>query len=290
MIEPIESRALKGINKATEQIHVAAQFISMVGEFFTAKQADGSHANMGWLGIKEKFISNTFGPENQYVMELSPELMQLTILDIHDKHWHELNLKGVTQKEGVKWVRGIMKKHQLEGAKKYKIAPPYDLPAYAIFKDKKFKKSPKKAFVGFSKLRSWGEYFVNKHKMRFEFASPTRTWPHHFDHGSYVPLVKLKSGEVSKSISLGLAIHDGMIDEPYFYISAWQKGKELDLSKMKDLSTGYWLNEGFKGAVLPVMDLVDELNFENRIDAYFTEAIDQLLTLLKYKRKTGNGK
>jgi hypothetical protein len=59
---------------------------------------------------------------------------------------------------------------------------------------------------------------------------------------------------------------------------------------MKELSTGYWLNDGFKGAVLPVLDLVDDLNFEERIDSYFEEAIEQLLKLVKYKRKRVNGK
>lgn len=290
MIEHIEKKELKQINKATEQIHVAAQYLAMIGECLLENKDDGSHANMGWLSMKEKFISHAFGPDERFVLELSPEHMQLTLLDIQDKRWHELDLKGLSQKEALKWIKGKLKDLKVENVKKYKISPPYDLPAYADFKDKKFKKSPKKAFLGFSKLRSWAEHFVNKHKLPFEFASASRTWPHHFDHASYIPLVKLKSGEVSKSISLGLAIHDGMIDEPYFYISAWQKGKELDLSKMKELSSGYWLNDGFKGAVLPVLDLVDDHSYEEKIDAYFTQAIDQLLKLLNYKPKAGNGK
>ena len=58
MIEAIESKELKGINKATEQIHVAVQYISMAGEFLTEHAKDGSHANMGWLSMKEKFISH----------------------------------------------------------------------------------------------------------------------------------------------------------------------------------------------------------------------------------------
>jgi hypothetical protein len=290
MIEAIESKELKGINKATEQLHVASQYISMAGEFLAEKQNDGSHANMGWLSMKEKFISHPFGNKEQFVFELSPELMQLTLADIKNKSCSTLDLKGVMQDEGVVWIRQKLSENKIAGAKKYRIQLPYDLPDYANFKGKKFKKSPKKAFLGFSKLRTWAEYFVNKHKSEFEYASATRTWPHHFDHASYIPLEKNKSGEVIKSISLGLAIHDGMIDEPYFYISAWQKDKKLDLSKMKELSAGYWLNDGFKGAVFPVLDLVDDLTFEERIDSYFKEAIEQLLKLLKYKRRTANGK
>ena len=283
MVEAIGSSELKGINKATEQIHSAAQFLSAFGEYLGRRCEDGSHSNMGWLTIKEKFITHPVGGKEEYVLELSPEKMEITLVDLKEKTWTSIKLKGETKDSTLEWIKTKLQKNGTDGASEYRLAFPYELPEYAHLNGEKFKHSPKKAFLAFSKLRSWGEYFINKHKVAFEFAEDSRTWPHHFDHSSYIPLKKTKSGEISKSITIGLAIHDGMIDEPYFYISAWNMSKKLDLSEMKDLSSGYWLNESFKGAVLPVNDLADDLLFEEKVDNFYNEAKAQLLKLLKYK-------
>ncbi|GLR18479.1 hypothetical protein [Portibacter lacus] len=290
MIEPIERKELKGINKATEQIHVAIQFLSMAGEFLVDKKDDHSNANLGWMPVKEKFITHPFGADKNYVMELSPGDMTVTLLNVSDASHDVIGLKGKTQKEVTKWIKDKLKALKIEGGSKYKIAPPYDLPKYADVKDKTFKKPSKRAVLGFTKLRTWAEHFVNKYKMPYPSADTTRTWPHHFDHASYIPLAQNKKGEDIKSIGMGLAIHDDMIAEPYFYISVWEKDKAHDLSKMKALSSGYWLNDGFKGAVLPIFDLEDDLTFESRIDAFFTESLDQINKILQQKVKKKNGK
>ena len=218
-------------------------------------------------------------------MVLKPENLELGFLDANNKLIQKIGLKGLKQKEGVKWVTKMLKSLKT-GHSNYKIDYHYDMPEYANMLDTKFKKSPKKAFAAFSKLRTWGEHFIMKYKSTFPTASPSRTWPHHFDHATYIPLTKLKSGKVSKSISFGLAIHDGMINEPYFYISAWSKNKVMNTSGLPDLKHGYWLNDGFKGAVLPIFDVMDILNFEDQmaaIDSFFQDAIKELLNYLPYK-------
>lgn len=292
MIDAITKSEIKSINKATEQIHTAAQYLSMAGKFLCEPKDDDSHTNMGWLTMKEKFISHPLGSEAKYFLSLHPETLKLEWLDHNNHLLDSLALKGLTQKAGTKWVKAKIKELKITPSR-YKIDIHYDLPEYANMDGKKFRKSPKKAFAAFSKLRNWADHYVNKYKLDFSLADETRTWPHHFDHASYIPLTKLKSGEVTKSISLGLAIHDGMINEPYFYISAWAKNKELDLSAMAALSAGYWLNESFKGAVLPIFDIthIDDFSRQQQeIDAYFTESIAQLLKLIKYKPKTVNAK
>ena len=292
MIEEINKSEIKSINRATEQIHTAAQYLSMAGKFLSEPKDDDSHTNMGWLSMKEKFISNPLGTETKYFLSLHPATLTLGLLDHNNHLIDSIALKGLTQKEGSKWIKSKIKELKITPSR-YKMDIHYDLPDYANMEGKKFKKSPKKAFAAFSKLRNWADYYVNKYKVEFSMASETRTWPHHFDHASYIPLTKLKSGEVTKSLSMGLAIHDGMINEPYFYISAWAKNKKLDLSEMTELSAGYWLNVSFKGAVLPVFDITSLDDFEKQqeqIDAYFTESIAQLLKLIKYNPKTVNAK
>ncbi len=291
MVEPISKADAKSINKATEQIHAAAQFLAMAGKFMCDPKDDDSHTNMGWLPMKEKFITHPLGQKDKYFLVLNPAEMRMGFLDASNHIIDTFALKGKTQKEGTKWIKGKIKDFNLTSTK-YKIDPHYDLPLYAQMVDKKFRKSPKKAFGAFALLRNWAEFYINKYKMQFPDPGDTRTWPHHFDHASYTPLARLKSGEVTKSISLGLAIHDGMINEPYFYISAWSKNKKLDLNKMESLGAGYWLNDAFKGAVLPIFDVLEIPEFEqqqNAIDSFFSESIEQLIGLINYKPKSVNG-
>ena len=63
MLEPIGIKELKSINKATETIHIAAQYLSMAGKYLTEPMDDDSHTNMGWLPMKEKFITHPLGKE-----------------------------------------------------------------------------------------------------------------------------------------------------------------------------------------------------------------------------------
>ncbi|GEM_PF-2215437 len=287
MIESIDIKELKGLEKATEQIHVAIQYLSMAGEFLGKTSQDGSHANLGWLAMKEKFITHPFGPKNGYVMEFSPENLTITIYNAAMKYEQELKLKGLSQEEGVKWIKEKLKDLKIDGAKNYKIAPPYELPTYAYFVDKKFKKSPKKGFKTFAKMRSWAEYFATKHSLAFPDAGPPRTWPHHLDHAVLIPLSRLKNGSLSKTIGMGLAIQDAMIDEPYFYVSVWQKDKKIDLSKMKSLKYGSWINEDYKGSVLKLSDVLEAPDFEDKIDTYFKESLKQALAFLKVKPVNG---
>lgn len=285
MVEPINKADLKSINKATEQIHVAAQFLAMAGKFLTEPREDDSHTNLGWMSMKEKFISRPFGEGEQYFITLHPENLRLGFLDGHNHIMDRIPLEGMTQKDGVKWLKVKLTDLNIKGAEQYGIDLHYDMPNYANFKEKKFKISSQKANAAFSKLRSWGDHFVNKYKLQFPEASETRTWPHHFDHATYIPLTHLEGGEVSKSINLGLAIHDGMIDEPYFYVSAWIRNEELDLMEAKSLSWGYWLNDGFKGAVLPIYDILEIADFGHQMDAidiFFEETLSQILNLIDY--------
>ena len=291
MLEAITKAEVKSINKVTEQIHVAVQYLAMAGKFLVKPKSDDSHTNMGWLPLKEKFISHPFGEDQKYFMILRPETMEIGFLDGHNHLLDTFSLKGKTQKEGTKWVKKNLKKFGFRS--KYKIDLHYDLPPYSELGVNKFKRSPKKAHQAFSKLRDWADFFITKNKVDFPLAEENRTWPHHFDHAAYIPLVQTENGETTKSLSLGMAIHDDLINEPYFYVSAWDAGKVLDMKDMKQLSSGSWHNEGFKGATLALSAVLAKEAFTdqlNSIDLFFQESIKQLLLKIDYKVNSTNGK
>ena len=291
MLEPITKAEAKSINKATEQIHIAVQYLAMVGEFLVKPKSDDNHTNVGWLPLKEKFISHPFGENQKYYMILRPETMEIGFLDDHNHLLETYSLKGKTQNQGTKWVKKKLKEFGFK--LKNKIDLHYALPPYSEMGENKFVRSPKKAHQAFSKLRDWADFFITKNKVNFPLAEENRTWPHHFDHAAYVPLVQTENGETTKSISLGLAIHDGLIDEPYFYVSAWDAERILDLNNMQQLSTGSWHNEEFKGATLPLSAVLEKEEFSdqlNCIDLFFQQSIKQLLLKIDYKVNSTNGK
>lgn len=286
MIEPIAPSELKSINKASEIVHRAAQYIAMAGKYFSEPQDDDGHLNLGWLVMKEKFITHPLGVKKDRYMMLHPETMTIGFLDSENHLLSALKLKGKDEKEIKSWIKDHIKKYEL-GKTKYQINYHYDVPFYISESPGKFKKSPKKGLAGFSKLRTWGEHFIHLHKLNFPYAQETRTWPHHFDHAAYIPLNKLKSGETTKSLTLGLAIHDGMINEPYFYVSAWSKNKEVDVSEFAEMPYGYWLNEGYKGAALPIFDILDLPTLEMQekaINTFFSDAISALTKHIQYRK------
>jgi hypothetical protein len=55
---------------------------------------------------------------------------------------------------------------------------------------------------------------LQKISKAYDHAETVSIWPHHFDTGSLIPVLRNNKTEVTQSIGIGWAIPDGMIDEP----------------------------------------------------------------------------
>ncbi len=76
--------------------------------------------------------------------------------------------------------------------------------------------------------------------------SEVRIWPHHFDTGIYTPI------NDQLGIGFGLAMRDEMVGAPYLYFSAYGLNDHtLDYAEFEPLTNGHWINQDWKGAVLP---------------------------------------
>ena len=254
-LPPISSDYYSQVNKATEQVHVASQYLSMSGKFFLPNLPDDSHTNMGWNTEQQWFYSHPLLENRPIFLCLRPNDMHLLFVENDNAVLAEFPLADKTQQQGLEWVRAYALKLGINSAE-YKIDLHYDMPPYADFAGQKFQNIPPEAFTAFSQLRTWGELIIAPFKNRFEHASPLRTWPHHFDHGTYIPLAFDEKGETIKSIGLGFAIHDHTIGEHYFYITPWEKNKTISKDELKALPHGYWNRKNFTGAVLPFSELL----------------------------------
>ena len=272
------------LNRATEQIHVAAQYLAMIGKYYVAPKDDDSHTNMGWDLTTKQFSSHGFS-DQQMKLFLRPGDLRLGIGTDAMNIEAQQDLNGLSQKEGSEWVRSQLARLDLD-PDSFQISLHYDMPAYGDFEDQTFEILDDRSYRLFSEMRGWAKEILVQYKNQFSTAEDDRTWPHHFDHGCYVPLIKDKTGQVISSISFGLAIHDGLQSSHYLYVTHWATERSNAL-KLPKLSAGRWEMERMHGALLPI-SVQGDGDFDVQTSAAHTfvrEAIDASLIFLKATSK-----
>ena len=272
------------LKRATEQIHVAAQYLAMFGKYFVPKKEDDSHTNFEWDLLSRQFISHpaSFTPIRMF---LRPEDLKLGLGSHADDLVAELRLPGLTKEEGTEWVKAQLR-HLDFDANVYQISLHYDLPAYGNPGLRPFELADPHSFNQFRDLRGWAKEIIDHYKKAFALAQADCTWPHHFDHGCYVPLTIDSNGKVAGSISFGLAIHDVLQDSHYLYVTHWTAEILNDLDPPK-LSSGRWELDRMQGTLLPITQKGDfDTNTQvDRAHLFMREAIDASLNFLKRPSK-----
>lgn len=100
--------------------------------------------------------------------------------------------------------------------------------------------------------------FLKNHNLKSEI----RVWPHHFDTGAYTIL------NDDFALGLGLAVPDSLVNEHYFYISGNKAHLTVNTSTFDSLTLGKWINNGYKGAVLPASKLNEKMALSFLNEAY----------------------
>ncbi len=272
---------IKSLNRATEQIHVAAQYLAMAGKYYLPAQSDDSHTNMDWDVDTQELIGRPLG-DTDLCLILRPSDLRLRWGKHLDPAAHSIDLSGKTQAEGVAWVKLRLGEFGLDPAL-YQMDLHYEVPAYFDLVKRSFQVADKFAHQLFSDYRSLAKEVMEIHRMKFELAENDRTWPHHFDHGCYVPLRK-DGTEVTHSISFGLAIHDHLIGEHYFYVTRWSK-EEIIHPGLPPLRGGYWDLDRLQGAAFPIGSLftLSASKQAEKINEFLVSAIRGSLELLQLK-------
>jgi hypothetical protein len=270
----------KNLNETTNQIHHAVQFLAAVGVAFVEHQADDSHTNMAWDKNRNQFMGHSFSKTD---LHLALQIQHLE-LQLHDSNHHvlaKMSLIDKTQVDGSNWIIETLNKQGLT-THDFSLNLHYEIPEHPLASGAKFSVSGEDA-AAFSAVRTIGDIILQEHSKPFEHASSIRTWPHHFDHGSYIPIAFDEAGKAIKSFSIGLAIHDDIIPEHYFYITHWMKDEKADHSQLPELpGNGYWNREQWTGAVLKISDVaqLDSSKQKTAIDAFMQAGIQASLELL----------
>ena len=262
---------LPELNSAQNAIHHAAQFIAIVGKYLLEEQADDSHTNMAWVREKDSFVGREIQGRAKVALHLPT--LSLKILGPTDLEIISYSLFGKTKAEALNWLKqALLLKQIVADALKPELN--YNIPPHSVDSGEAFPEISKEILEELATHRTLTDIICKEIALEFNHASEVRTWPHHFDHGVYVPFVFDDDKSVEQSFSVGYAIADSIIPEPYVYVTQWRKNDSIDYSSAPKLEDGAWLPEQLKGATLKLSEITNSEDQSMAIKKFISTTVN----------------
>lgn len=272
------------LNLATLQLHHAAQLVAMVGNSYLPKADDDSQSNMEWDASKESLAGHWVGEDEPHRLALNyPEFM-LTWQNENGNAIGALMLDRKTKATAIDWMREYLESHFHLDPKRLQPIGHFEIPDHPVAGGAAFHVLDEHLHQELAHIRSNAQHILEYFAATFEHASPVRTWPHHFDSGSYIPIAFDDAGNAIKSIGIGFAIADDSVDEHYYYVNHQMKDANPDTSTLPDLPAGYWHTEGWTGAILPNTAILAEeeaIAQATLVEKFLFAAINASLALIE---------
>ncbi|MCD4663676.1 MAG: hypothetical protein K8R68_00300 [Bacteroidales bacterium] len=223
------------LSDALQQQHHAAQFIALAGRHLIPQQADDSNTNMQYLPDQKLLAGNELSNELRLALQLTD--LKLGFVDRVGNCNNKISINGKSKQMVFEELKKTLASLGID-VSKFKNELHYEIPTHKLDKGAAFSVNDKKFFQESTFYRHNAEIVLNKIVHTNDKAEPVRVWPHHFDTGTLIPVAHNKKGELSKSIGLGWAIPDSMVDEPYYYLSFWSENPIEGLKKLETLKAG----------------------------------------------------
>lgn len=259
---PISENFTQEIHKALIQQHQAAQFITMIAKSFIKEKDDDSNTNMDWSDEYKALIGRNIDEPK----DLKPglRLTDLTLFFIADTSniIKEISLAGKSRSEVFAELKMAIEEMGMP-SEKLTSKLHYSLPNNELDKGSAFD-SNIKTLTENAIYRSNANLLLKYIVSRRPYTSEVRIWPHHFDTGSVIPVEKNSHNGLVKSIGIGFAIPDDMVQEPYFYISYWSADGAKNFKDLQPLDTGQWITDGWQGGVLKLSEIIRESSAEKQ--------------------------
>lgn len=262
-------------NEIDKSIHQLCQIIAKANRSFVLKEADDGHTNLYFDPLTNRILGRWINLGKQSVI-LALDLYGFEFQWLN-KSLHKLasiSIEGKTSEEVELEIVDTLPEIGLEnvGVNKISFIEPlhFEIPEYTFAKTS-FTEFPESA------VRMWSDYRKYANEVCFlvlgylQAESEVRIWPHHFDTGIYA--------DYNQHVGLGFgwAMADSLVDQPYFYFSAYEKG-ELGIysESLPKLTYGEWhISSSWKGGVLS-MDFIELLS-KNKVKTFVREVANVYL-------------
>ena len=242
-------------------MHLAAQYLATAGISFLDKEDDDSHTNLG-------FNTDSGCLETHILSENNDQLLlcyqDFSLLWKSDSGTKTFPLDGASHKNVVNWLKETAK---TTFDKDYEYTLHYELP-YAIDDSFTYHLNDADAVKELMHLRILAQLSLEKINQTYGFDTSIRIWPHHFDTGIYAAIP-----DTDKSVGVGLAIPDAVLDEHYLYASGYNAEGQIVPEGLKKLTKGRWSTTDYLGGVIAAAELS-----ESEAVQFFNEAIEQFKT------------
>ncbi len=314
--KPLTLSFNEGLRDALQQQHHASQFIALAGRHLIARQPDDSNTNMDYLPDHELLVGNELPNGMRVALQLTDLVIYLVDkegrpmnkkeqpIDLRgrpmNKKEQPIDLGGRPIDEARKPENGISlagksKQQVFKELKKVLSASAtdvsklsselhYEIPAHRLNDGANFGINDKIYFQVNTFYRHNAELVMSNLASLYPNVMPVRVWPHHFDTGTLIPVKYNEKGELSSSIGLGWAIPDGMVDEPYYYLSFWSENPVGEGNEMPALSAGQWMTPNWDGAVLKHSEIQAQGSAEKQFESvasFYARGIEFLRAHLK---------
>jgi hypothetical protein len=265
--------------RARLQLHHALQIAASVGHTFVPPAPDQSHSNLEWREDLGALIGKTTAAG--YRAGLRFEEPTLLLLDAEATPQASLDLRGVTQDDGYRWLaRSIAAYGTTEGdSERAFVRSPYDLPDHPSDSGAPFEADDRNAEG--SHWYGNAQRALERVAAEHAGASPIRCWPHHFDIATLVALdPDADDPEEVRSVGVGMTPGDHHFTEPYWYVTLWPYPADPELPALA--GGGSWYTEGWLGAVLLGSELEQTSSSaqEEQVAAFQASAVEATLQLL----------
>ena len=266
------------LNDALQQQYHATQFIAMAGRHLIPQQSDDSNTNMQYLPDQGLLAGNELSNGLRIALQLTD--LKLCFVDQMGNCTNEISLVGKSKLQVFEELKKTLAGLGID-VLKFKNELHYEIPAHKLDTGSSFLIKDRVLFQENTNYRYNAELIMNNLVTLYPNASSVRVWPHHYDTGSLLPVAHNEKGELLKSIGLGWAIPDGMVDEPYYYLSFWSKKPDDGLKTLPALTAGQWMIPNWNGAVLKHSEIQKQNSAEKQfelVESFYCRGIEILLT------------
>ncbi len=244
-----------------QALHQASQYLAAAGISLLPNESDDSHTNLGW---SIETASLTSRP-----LSTAGDCLALNLKAFALEWWRQgqlvahFPLTGKNHPETLNWL--IQKSREAQLEKEYAFELHYELPypemtAETLHPAQEDRYSSESVIQGFTRAKECLQQLLDRESL----SSELRVWPHHFDLGAFATVIP----EKQVAVGIGYAMPDSMIDEHYFYMSAWQANKAISTMGFPKLSAGFWCDNPFSGAILRASG-----QNPDSVEAFLAEAI-----------------
>ena len=242
------------INEILFQQYFGAQFISMVGRHLIEQRDDDSNTSLRYHSGRQALIGEALPGHIRASLNLSD--LSITLLHEDSSIHPPILLPGLDRNSAFSFLLQTLSNAGVNTSN-LKNELHYDLPDHKMLHGAAFAYDHPDLIQENIAYRHNAEKILNEVISGFKDSETVRIWPHHFDTGTLIPLTYNSKGELIQSAGLGWAIPDGMVDEPYYYLSIWSKDPIEYPAKMPLLKNGKWMMPRWNGAVLKLSDILN---------------------------------